>query len=275
MLACGIGITPLLALLGDLPYRPGEATLVYRARSEAEVAFRGELRLVRRAPRRPGRLPARAAGRPAVVAAAVAGRPSATSRRCARSRRDVAAVARLRLRPGRLDRGGPRRRARRRGAGASACTPNSSPGNGERSRRCDGSRCGCCPRWPRVVLLFSYRTSTMGRPATGSRGRRHQPAAAGRQRRRGSGAVHGTRRRRLGRRGGTTYQRARSRRPGGGRSRSRSPSPAARSPSVAVPTYPNGNGRDQEINAYALPILQAGDASPRRAPTSTPSPARP
>ena len=43
MLACGIGITPLLALLGDLPYRPGEATLVYRARSEREVAFRQEL----------------------------------------------------------------------------------------------------------------------------------------------------------------------------------------------------------------------------------------
>jgi predicted ferric reductase len=43
MLACGIGITPLLALLGELPYRPGDATLVYRARSEAEVAFRQEL----------------------------------------------------------------------------------------------------------------------------------------------------------------------------------------------------------------------------------------
>jgi predicted ferric reductase len=43
MLACGIGITPLLALLGELPYRPGRATLVYRARSEAEVAFRKEL----------------------------------------------------------------------------------------------------------------------------------------------------------------------------------------------------------------------------------------
>ena len=43
MLACGIGITPLLALLGELPYRPGEATLVYRARSEAELAFRGEI----------------------------------------------------------------------------------------------------------------------------------------------------------------------------------------------------------------------------------------
>jgi uncharacterized protein with FMN-binding domain len=25
---------------------------------------------------------------------------------------------------------------------------------------------------------------------------------------------------------------------------------------VAVPTYPNGNGRDQEINAYALPTLR-------------------
>jgi predicted ferric reductase len=43
LLACGIGVTPLLALLGELPYRFGEATLVYRARSEAEVAFRGEL----------------------------------------------------------------------------------------------------------------------------------------------------------------------------------------------------------------------------------------
>jgi predicted ferric reductase len=43
LLACGIGITPLLALLGELPYRPGEATLIYRARTEAEVAFRAEL----------------------------------------------------------------------------------------------------------------------------------------------------------------------------------------------------------------------------------------
>jgi predicted ferric reductase len=43
LLACGIGITPLLALLGELPYRPGEATLIYRARSEDETAFRGEL----------------------------------------------------------------------------------------------------------------------------------------------------------------------------------------------------------------------------------------
>jgi predicted ferric reductase len=43
LLACGIGVTPLLSLLGELPYRPGEATLIYRARTEADVAFRGEL----------------------------------------------------------------------------------------------------------------------------------------------------------------------------------------------------------------------------------------
>jgi predicted ferric reductase len=43
MLACGIGITPLLALLGELPYRPRQTTLIYRARDEAEIAFRTEL----------------------------------------------------------------------------------------------------------------------------------------------------------------------------------------------------------------------------------------
>jgi predicted ferric reductase len=43
LLACGIGITPLLSLLGELPYGPGQATLVYRARGEAEVAFGSEL----------------------------------------------------------------------------------------------------------------------------------------------------------------------------------------------------------------------------------------
>ena len=43
LMACGIGITPLLALLGELPYRSGEATLVYRARTADDLAFRGEL----------------------------------------------------------------------------------------------------------------------------------------------------------------------------------------------------------------------------------------
>lgn len=44
MLACGVGITPLLALLWDLPYGYGQATLVYRARDAGEVAFLDEIR---------------------------------------------------------------------------------------------------------------------------------------------------------------------------------------------------------------------------------------
>ena len=43
MLACGIGITPLRALLEDLPYAPGDAVLIYRARSEPDLVFRAEL----------------------------------------------------------------------------------------------------------------------------------------------------------------------------------------------------------------------------------------
>ncbi len=43
MLACGIGITPMRALLEDLPFLPGQATLVYRARSEQDLVFRDEL----------------------------------------------------------------------------------------------------------------------------------------------------------------------------------------------------------------------------------------
>ena len=43
MLACGVGVTPLLALLWDLPYGLGKATLVYRTRHPQEVAFVHEL----------------------------------------------------------------------------------------------------------------------------------------------------------------------------------------------------------------------------------------
>ncbi|HET6481578.1 MAG TPA: ferric reductase-like transmembrane domain-containing protein [Actinoplanes sp.] len=43
MLACGVGVTPLLALLWDLPYGLGKATLVYRTRHPQEVAFLAEL----------------------------------------------------------------------------------------------------------------------------------------------------------------------------------------------------------------------------------------
>ena len=43
MLASGIGVTPLRALLEDLPYAPGDAALIYRASSEPDLIFRAEL----------------------------------------------------------------------------------------------------------------------------------------------------------------------------------------------------------------------------------------
>ena len=46
LIGCGVGITPLRALLEELRYRPGEATLLYRARSEAELLFRRELEML-------------------------------------------------------------------------------------------------------------------------------------------------------------------------------------------------------------------------------------
>ncbi|RZU16291.1 putative ferric reductase [Kribbella rubisoli] len=43
MFACGIGITPLRALLEELAYRPGNAVLVYRAHEAVDLVFRDEL----------------------------------------------------------------------------------------------------------------------------------------------------------------------------------------------------------------------------------------
>jgi len=43
LLASGIGVTPIRALLEELDYGPGEATLIYRATRDADVAFRAEL----------------------------------------------------------------------------------------------------------------------------------------------------------------------------------------------------------------------------------------
>jgi predicted ferric reductase len=47
-LACGIGITPMRALMEDLDYLTGSATLVYRARSEPDLIFRDDLDLLAR-----------------------------------------------------------------------------------------------------------------------------------------------------------------------------------------------------------------------------------
>jgi predicted ferric reductase len=43
LLAGGIGVTPLRALLEGLPQQPGDVTLVYRARSERDLVFQAEL----------------------------------------------------------------------------------------------------------------------------------------------------------------------------------------------------------------------------------------
>jgi uncharacterized protein with FMN-binding domain len=95
-----------------------------------------------------------------------------------------------------------------------------------------------------LVLLFSYRTSTMGGPArvgaasgdssdfagTGSA----DTAAAG---------------------GGTTYQGSIAQTRWGAVQVSITVTDG-KITSAAVPTYPNNNGRDREINSYALPLLR-------------------
>lgn len=43
LIASGIGITPMRALLEELEYEPGEATLLYRASSESDMVLRHEL----------------------------------------------------------------------------------------------------------------------------------------------------------------------------------------------------------------------------------------
>jgi ferredoxin-NADP reductase len=43
LLAGGIGVTPLYALLEELPQGPGDVTLIYRARDEDDLIFRAEL----------------------------------------------------------------------------------------------------------------------------------------------------------------------------------------------------------------------------------------
>jgi uncharacterized protein with FMN-binding domain len=98
-----------------------------------------------------------------------------------------------------------------------------------------------------LVLLFSYRTSTMGSSTATATGATSGDGAAA-----GTGAASGTSGASS---GGTTYK--------GSVAQTRwGPVQVAitvvngKITGVAVPTYPTGNGRDREINAYALPILR-------------------
>jgi uncharacterized protein with FMN-binding domain len=103
-----------------------------------------------------------------------------------------------------------------------------------------------------VVLLFSYRTSTMGgstpiaagagAATTGSGGSSGSAGSTGSG---GTGSAAGT----------TTYK--------GSVAQTRwGPVQVTitvtngKITAVAVPTYPTGNGRDREINSYALPVLR-------------------
>lgn len=43
LMASGIGITPMRALLEELPQSPGDVTLIYRARESAQLIFSEEL----------------------------------------------------------------------------------------------------------------------------------------------------------------------------------------------------------------------------------------
>lgn len=113
-----------------------------------------------------------------------------------------------------------------------------------------------------LVLLFSYRTSTMG-VGTASAGTlgAPDPGAATTT----GGGTSGTT---SSSSGGTTYK---------GTVASTRWGPVQvtitvadnKITSVSVPTYPHGNGRDQEINAYALPILKQETLSAQNANIDT------
>ena len=65
LIAGGIGITPLRALLEALPAKPGDLTLLYRVRHEHDIVFRDELEALARIRGARGRSTCRgAAGRP-------------------------------------------------------------------------------------------------------------------------------------------------------------------------------------------------------------------
>ncbi len=46
LMASGIGISPIRALLEGLPQQPGEVTVIYRARTEADLALRDEIEAI-------------------------------------------------------------------------------------------------------------------------------------------------------------------------------------------------------------------------------------
>ena len=279
LLAGGIGVTPLRALLEELPQGPGDVTLVYRASRVEDLVLKAELDTLAAqrgarvwyaiGPRIPGRrtwLP-QSAGHLGEAEALLALVP------------DVAGHDVYICGAAGLD----GRRTRRLPRGRRAPRPDP-PGalrmvTRDPSRRIVLAGAGTAAG---LALLFAYPTSLnrssapAGTPASGTprpaRPRPADPAAPAVRHTGGSAAPAdqaapadpaapaGQ---------AATVDRAPSRAkrwtPGGARSRSRSPSRAGRSSRPDAVQVPANNSRDVEINDYAVPILnqeavQAGSA---------------
>ncbi len=102
-----------------------------------------------------------------------------------------------------------------------------------------------------VVLLFSYRTSTMGTgTGTSAAAPGGDPTAAG-----GTGGTGNAGGAATSTDGGKSYQGSVAQTRWGPVQVTITVS-SGKITAVSVPTYPNSNGRDREINARALPILK-------------------
>jgi uncharacterized protein with FMN-binding domain len=112
-----------------------------------------------------------------------------------------------------------------------------------------------------VVLLFSYRTSTMGSGGTGTVavGDPNHP----------DGTSVGTGSSGSGKASGTQTYTGSTAQTQWGPVQVRITVANRKITDVAVPVYPSGNHRDQEINAYALPILRQETISAQSANIDT------
>jgi uncharacterized protein with FMN-binding domain len=114
-----------------------------------------------------------------------------------------------------------------------------------------------------LVLLFSYRTSTGGTGNTAAAAAAPGATTTGSSGTAGSGTSgSGTSS------GGATYRGSTAQTRWGPVQVTITVS-NGRITSVSVPTYPTGNGRDQQINAYALPILKQETLSAQSAHIDT------
>ena len=125
LIAGGIGITPLRALLESLPGEPGDLTLIYRATTADQLVFRTELDTLaaHRGAQVHYLVGSRRAGEPGRPMAG----PSLDAATLARLVPDDRRAGRLPVRADGADGLGPRRARRARGARAGTCTWSSSP----------------------------------------------------------------------------------------------------------------------------------------------------